>query len=215
MSWASYSISLDIKGLPRWLGDKEPTCQCRRPGFDPWVGKIPWRRKWQPTPVFLPGKSHGWRSLEGYSPQHHKESDATEWLNNHKDIKVLTRSASQTVFLFHQWFPKRREGWRTEEWPVWGLSAPWNYSPLSPLSRGRHPALAPPPVHPFTKSIHCDAFFLPLPGSRVTASLPGGLAAFALYHFAINTHTVLLEQYLLVNIHWMNGCMNPALFRLC
>ena len=39
-----------------------------RPGFDPWVGKIPWRGKWQPTPVFLSGKSHGQRSLAGYSP---------------------------------------------------------------------------------------------------------------------------------------------------
>ena len=42
-------------------------CQCRS-GLDPWVGKIPWRREWQPTPVFLPGKSHGQRSLVGYSP---------------------------------------------------------------------------------------------------------------------------------------------------
>ena len=42
--------------------------QYRRPRFDPWVGKIPWRRKWQPTPVFWPGKAHGWRSLVGYSP---------------------------------------------------------------------------------------------------------------------------------------------------
>ena len=40
--------------------------QCGRPRFDPWVGKIHWRRKWQPTPVFLPGESHGWRSLVGY-----------------------------------------------------------------------------------------------------------------------------------------------------
>ena len=40
-----------------------------RPGFDPWVRKIPWRRKWQPTPVFLPGESHGWRRLVGYSPR--------------------------------------------------------------------------------------------------------------------------------------------------
>ena len=50
---------------------KEPTCQCRRRKrleFDPWVGKIPWRRAWQPTPVCLPGESHGRRSLEGYSP---------------------------------------------------------------------------------------------------------------------------------------------------
>ena len=53
----------------------------RRPGFDPWVGKIPWRRKWQPTPVFLPGESHGWRSLVGYSPQGSKEPDTTERLH--------------------------------------------------------------------------------------------------------------------------------------
>ena len=48
------------------------------PGFDPWLGKIPWRRKWQPTPVLLPGKSHGWRSLVGYSPRGRQESDMTE-----------------------------------------------------------------------------------------------------------------------------------------
>ena len=55
-------------GLPRWVSGKESACQCRRCGFDPWVGRIPWRRKWQPTPVFLPGKSHGQKSLAGYSP---------------------------------------------------------------------------------------------------------------------------------------------------
>ena len=53
-----------------------------RPGFDPWVGKIPWRRAWQPTPVFLPGESHGWRSPAGYGPWHRKESDMTERKNN-------------------------------------------------------------------------------------------------------------------------------------
>ena len=52
--------------------------QCRRPGFDLWVRKISWRREWLPTPVFLPGKSHGQRSLEGYHPWCHKESDTTE-----------------------------------------------------------------------------------------------------------------------------------------
>ena len=45
---------------------KESACQCRRYGFHPWIKKIPWRRKCQPTPVFLPGKSHGQRSLAGY-----------------------------------------------------------------------------------------------------------------------------------------------------
>ena len=51
--------------------------------FDPWVGKIPWRRKWQPTPVLLPGESHGQRSLVGYSPWGRKESDRTEQLHCH------------------------------------------------------------------------------------------------------------------------------------
>ena len=49
-----------------------------RPGFNPWVGKIPWRRKGQPTPVFLPGESHGQRSLAGYSPQGREQLDTTE-----------------------------------------------------------------------------------------------------------------------------------------
>ena len=55
--------------------------QCRRPGFDPWVRKIPWRRDWQPTAVFLPGESHGQRSLVGYSPWGRKEWDRTERLS--------------------------------------------------------------------------------------------------------------------------------------
>ena len=54
-----------------------------KPGFDPWVGKTPWSRKWQPTPVFLPEESHGWRSLVGYSPWAHKESDMTKRLHTH------------------------------------------------------------------------------------------------------------------------------------
>ena len=55
--------------------------QCRRPRFNCWVRKIPWRRKWQPTPVFLLGKFHGWRSLVNYSPWDHKESDITEQIH--------------------------------------------------------------------------------------------------------------------------------------
>ena len=70
-------------GLPWWLSGKESACQCRRCRrcvFDPWVGKILWRRKWQPTPVFLPVQSHGQRSYspQGYSPQGHKDLDTTE-----------------------------------------------------------------------------------------------------------------------------------------
>ena len=49
-----------------------------RPEFDPWVEKIPWRRAWLPTPVFLPGESHGQRSLGGYSPWGHTEFDMAD-----------------------------------------------------------------------------------------------------------------------------------------
>ena len=57
------------------------TCQWRRYGFDTWVGKIPWRRKWLPTSVFLPGTSHGQSNLVGYSPWSCKESGTTKQLN--------------------------------------------------------------------------------------------------------------------------------------
>ena len=60
-----------LKGLPSCSAVKETTCHCRwlkRLRFDPWAERIPWRRKWQPTPVFLPGKSDGQRCLAGYTP---------------------------------------------------------------------------------------------------------------------------------------------------
>ena len=65
---------------------KESTCQRRRRKrfrFNPWVGKIPWSRKWQPTPVFLPRKFQGQRNLAGYSPWGHRESDMTEHTHTH------------------------------------------------------------------------------------------------------------------------------------
>ena len=70
--------------FPDGAGGKEPTCQCRRHErcrFDPWVRKILWRRAWQPTPVFLPGESHGQSNLVGHSPCGCKESDMTEQLS--------------------------------------------------------------------------------------------------------------------------------------
>ena len=76
-----FCLPLYHQWLPKWFIGKESTWQCRRRrrhGFDPWVRKIPWRRKWQPTLVFLPGKSQGQRSLVGYSPWGCKESDTTE-----------------------------------------------------------------------------------------------------------------------------------------
>ena len=74
--------------LPRWFSGKESTCQgrrCKKCRFDPWAGKIPWRRARQPTPVFLPGEPQAPkenpglpRSLVGYHPWRHKESGLTE-----------------------------------------------------------------------------------------------------------------------------------------
>ena len=67
-------------GVSWWLGQWRVCLQCRRPGSDPWVGKIPWRRKWQPTQVCLPGEFHGQKNLAGCSPQGRTESNTTEWL---------------------------------------------------------------------------------------------------------------------------------------
>ena len=76
-----------FKNLKNKLKKKKRIClQCRRPRFDPRVGKIPWRRKWQPTPVSLPGKSHGHRNLVDCSPWGRKESGTTEWLTQHTTI---------------------------------------------------------------------------------------------------------------------------------
>ena len=80
---------MTLVGLPTWLSSKKSTCQCRRCGVNPWVGKILWRRKGQPTPVFLPGEFHRWRSLMGSSPWVRKESDMTEQLNS--NMAVVTR----------------------------------------------------------------------------------------------------------------------------
>ena len=80
-------------GLPTWLRWWRIHLQCRRPGFSPWVRKVPWRRKWLPTPIFLPGEFHGQRNLAGYHPWSHKDSDTTEQL-------ILTSSVQS---LSHVW----------------------------------------------------------------------------------------------------------------
>ena len=87
--------------------------QCWRPGFNPWVGKIPWRREWLPTPGFLPRKSHGQWSLAGYSPWNHKElTQLSDWttqamlncsLKNGEDDNFIRRvSKNMTVFKPHR-----------------------------------------------------------------------------------------------------------------
>ena len=66
LCYRAASLQLPVLRLPRWSRIRLPG---RRFGFDPWAGKIAWRRKWPPTPVFLPGESHGQRSLVGSSPR--------------------------------------------------------------------------------------------------------------------------------------------------
>ena len=74
-----FTVSSVVKNLPSMRRN-------RRHRFDSWVMKIHWRRKWQPTPAFSPGKSHGQRSLVGYSPCGHKESETTEQLNSSNSV---------------------------------------------------------------------------------------------------------------------------------
>ena len=93
-------------GLLRWLSGKESTCQCkrhRRPGFDPWVGKICWRRKWQPTPVCLPGESHGQRSLAGCVVHGVTKSQTwlSDWVHILHDWPQVYRFFYGLSILFH------------------------------------------------------------------------------------------------------------------
>ena len=88
-------------GLLRWHTGEESACQGRRRlrhGFDPWVGKIPWRRAWQPTPVFLPGNFHGKRSLEGYNPWCCKELETDD--THFRPIVIDTMASFSVLSLF-------------------------------------------------------------------------------------------------------------------
>ena len=76
--------------------------------FDPWIGKIPWRRKWQPTPVLLPGESHGQRSLAGYGPQDRKELDMTEAIQ-HAWTSLVAQMVKNPPAMWETWV--RSLGW--------------------------------------------------------------------------------------------------------
>ena len=108
--WAKH-VYLYIHKFPGDTSGKEPVCQCRRHkrrGFNPWVEKIPWKRKWQPTPVFLLGISQGQRSLAGYSPWDCKESGMTEHACMHISINIniaLDRLWSECLSEYNLIFP--------------------------------------------------------------------------------------------------------------
>ena len=99
-------------GLPRWLSHKEFTCQgrrCKRRVFDPWVRGICWRRKWQPAPVFLPGKFHGQSSLVGYSLWDCNQVDMTEWLSTHIHTHTHTHTHTHSCFTMSCYFLLHRD----------------------------------------------------------------------------------------------------------
>ena len=87
MFWVKLRLRLSL-GFPGSSDGKESICNAGRPGFDPCVGKIPWRRERLTTPVFWPGEFHGQRSLAGYSPWGHEESDMTERLSHKTESRA-------------------------------------------------------------------------------------------------------------------------------
>ena len=92
LTWLSWEAALSLpyhlgnhqayRGLPLCLSGKEPTCQCRRCGFDPWVGKIPWRRKWQPTPVLLLEEPGGLQSMESKKSWTQLSDQTTQYMGS-------------------------------------------------------------------------------------------------------------------------------------
>ena len=89
---------MSSKGFPNSSVGKESACQFRRCGFHSWVRKIPWRRKWLPTPVFLPGKSHGQMSLVGYSLWGHKKFRQDLLAKSKKKVKIKeTKALSDNI----------------------------------------------------------------------------------------------------------------------
>ena len=98
--WKIFRSSTFAIGFPSGSDGKESACG--RPRFDPWVGKIPWRREWISTPVFLPGEFHGQRSLVDYSPKNRKESDMSEQLT----LSHLQWEAENHFWVYAFFFPK-------------------------------------------------------------------------------------------------------------
>ena len=96
----SYFYFLCFPEFPGHSDGKESACKAEDPGSNPRVKKIPWRRKWKPTPIFLPGEFHGQRSLVGYSPWGHKESNMTEQLTCHFSAFQLTPCLKYPILMF-------------------------------------------------------------------------------------------------------------------
>ena len=169
------------RGFPRRLSSKETACQCRRHSFYPWVRKTPWRRKWQPTPVFLPGEFHGQRSPGGYSPWGRKESDRTERTDMVLSHSVL--SYSETPWIVACQAPLSME-----------ISSQEHSSGLLFSSPGDHPDPGVKPVSPA-----CPASvgrFLPLSQlGRLRVSLTHGFGRNDIFFVGSHVYTGLAKKF--------------------
>ena len=140
-----------VRAFPGGSDGKSVCLQCGRPRFHPWVRQVPWRRKWQPTPLFLPGKFHGQRSLMGYSPRGRKELDMTEQLHFHcKGLKLTSCAVGgsygqdqkdQKNPSCHLWSTGRSCACPLHSAPLQGWAD--HLSHASSLTPGRGPSLAP------------------------------------------------------------------------
>ena len=140
---SSYAPLWQCWGFPGGPSGKEPACQCRRHerrGFSPWTGKVPWRGAWQqPTPVFLPGGSHGQRSQAGYSPWGHTESETTEATQHAHTWQYWSFSAEHESCLFIQDLSESGSslGWDDYEFMVLSVSLTTRDRRLDLLKPGR------------------------------------------------------------------------------
>ena len=134
-------------GSLRGSAGKEPACQCRRHkrcGFHLWVGKIPWRRKWRPTPVFLPGTSRGRRSLESSSPWGRRESDTTELAQKAAKNDKLRNPRFSYSSSSSEWTTQMFQSWKEPRALRTGSALPRRAVRLRPQFKPGPAPLAPP-----------------------------------------------------------------------
>ena len=175
--------------LPRWLNGKESTCRCKDTGhgFDPWVGKIPWRRAWQPAPVFLPGESHELRSLVGYSPEGHRVEH--DWAHIHMCVCIYIY-----IYIYHFLCVFTFQDFK--EFTVYVFT--FNYQGITPSLSGHY--------HGDILSDYCliRLTFLQLLYSDISHSIKGVWLsifvqiAFLLHSFPTNLHSDIEKPYLAV-----------------
>ena len=114
-----YHDSLFMGGFPDGSNGKECACNVGDPGFDPWFGKIPWKRPQQPTPVFLPGEFHGQRSLVGYNPWGCRVRH--DWATNTHSLNGLLTLHYLQFAWDSMWVFKKYMGLKDRPW-IWILT---------------------------------------------------------------------------------------------